>query len=203
MGGKRPLRTKRDEGERIIWRSDAVSDLYFYFIVFGTMAVIKAFQMANPSPVPLAHFIFVHFFLFRFSLLVVRMGQLWWHLWAPLMLLASISYDSSKAQSQGESPQPPDTPLCSHLSLSTPSKSLEVTPYCPPKFCAITSVILCLLVCCVFPSLRDAKIQVQSDQITLLSPSSHNAISLLKHHSMCNPCCPCRYASQGVQALKA
>lgn len=52
MGGKTPLRTKRDEGERIIWRGDAVSDLYFYFIVFGTMAVIKAFQMANPSPVP-------------------------------------------------------------------------------------------------------------------------------------------------------
>ncbi|XP_078789565.1 collagen alpha-1(XIV) chain isoform X2 [Oryzias latipes] len=33
------------------------------------------------------------------------MGQLWWRLWAPLMLLASISYDSSKAQSQVPAPR--------------------------------------------------------------------------------------------------
>ncbi|XP_024122784.1 collagen alpha-1(XIV) chain isoform X3 [Oryzias melastigma] len=42
----------------------------------------------------------------RFSQLVVRMGRLWWRLWAPLLLLlASISYHSSKAQSQVPAPR--------------------------------------------------------------------------------------------------
>ncbi|KAF6725437.1 Collagen alpha-1(XIV) chain [Oryzias melastigma] len=33
------------------------------------------------------------------------MGRLWWRLWAPLLLLASISYHSSKAQSQVPAPR--------------------------------------------------------------------------------------------------